>query len=157
NNVEQLTYNLSAVDGTLNTTLDRVQNFFGYLSSEEGDLKKTLASLEQITTSVEEVTTSISRSQSSIGKLMHDNRELYTQIISLMEKMNMVMDDLKRLSRTLSDSSPEIKAAIERSNRTMDEAIGLMKTLKENVLIKGFSRKERPPQPVEDAVREGGY
>ena len=40
----------------------------------------------------------------------------------------------------------------------MDEAIGLMKTLKENVFIKGFSSyKEQKAPPIEGIERESEY
>ena len=74
------------------------------------------------------------------------------------EKMNVIMDNFQKLSTTIADASPEIKAAIERSNRTMDEAIGLMKTLQDNFFVKGFSSRKVPaPTPVENVERAGGY
>lgn len=151
NNVELLTYNLSSTEGSLNQTLYKVQGFFDLLTSEEGSLYQTLASLEEITRSIEE-------KEGSIGKFMGDNYELYNNVISLTEKLNAIMDDFRILSKTISDTSPEIKAAIERSNRAMDEAIGLMKTLNENFFVKGFSsRKEQEALPIENIEREGGY
>lgn len=151
NNVELLTYNLSSTEGSLNQTLYKIQGFFDLLTSEEGSLNQTLASLKEITRSIEE-------KEGSIGKFMDDNYELYNNIISLTEKLNAIMDDFQILSKTISDISPEIKAAIERSNRAMDEAIGLMKTLNENFFVRGFSsRKEQEALPIENIEREGGY
>ena len=151
NNVELLTYNLSATEGSLNQTLHKIQEFFDLFTSEEGNLNQTLASLKEITRSIEE-------KEGSIGKFMGDNYELYNNVISLTEKLNTIMDDFQILSKTISDTSPEIKAAIERSNRAMDEAIGLMKTLNENFFVKGFSsRKEQEALPIENVEREGGY
>ena len=151
NNVELLTYNLSATDGNLNRTLDRIQYFFDTLSSKEGSLNKTLASLE-------EITSAISNKEGSIGKMLQDDNELYDSIIELMTKLNAVMNDFKTLSAGMSSLSPDIKAAIERSNITMDEAIGLMRTLQDNFFIKAFSPKPgEKPATVEGAEREGGY
>jgi phospholipid/cholesterol/gamma-HCH transport system substrate-binding protein len=150
-NVELLTYNLSAADGNLNKTLDRVQYFFNLLSSKEGSLNKTLTALE-------EITSSISNKEGSIGKMLQDDYELYNSIIALMTKLNAIMDDFKTLSSGMSSLSPDIKAAIERSNMTMDEAIGLIRTLQDNFFIKAFSpKREEKPTPIEGAEREGGY
>ena len=150
-NVELLTHNLSAADGSLNRTLDRIQGFFTLLSAREGSLNKTLEYLEKITGS-------ISNKEGSIGKLLQDDYALYDNIISLTEKLNAVMDDFKGLSADLLSISPDIKAAVERSNRTMDEAIGLIKTLQNNFFVKGFSSTKEPiPRPIEGAEREGGY
>jgi phospholipid/cholesterol/gamma-HCH transport system substrate-binding protein len=150
-NVELLTYNLSAADGNLNKTLDRIQYFFAMLSSKEGSLNKTLASLEAITGSIQ-------NSEGSIGKLLQDDYELYNSIIGVMTKLNSVIDDFKTLSSGMASLSPQIKAAVERSNVTMDEAIGLMRTLENNFFIKGFSKKkEEKPTSIEGSEREGGY
>ncbi len=150
-NVEKLTYNLSDSEGNLEQSLKKVQNFFELLSSKEGSLNKTLASLEAITRSIEE-------KEGSIGKLMGDDYELYNNIISILEKVNTIMDDFQTLSKTISDTSPEIKAAIERGNATMDEAIGLIRTLQENFFVRGFSsRREEGVVPIDNAEREGGY
>jgi hypothetical protein len=67
------------------------------------------------------------------------------------------MDDFQKLSSTITEASPEIKSAIERSNRTMDEAIGLMQTLNENFFVRGFKKKPQPAVPIENAERAGGY
>lgn len=151
NNIEQLTYNLSAAEGTLNQALESVQKFFVMLSSEEGSLNQTLASLQ-------EVTRSISEKEGSIGKLMKDDYEVYNNLISILEGLNGIMQDFQDLSQTMSDTSPEIKAAIERSNRAMDEAIGLIKMLKNNFFVRGFSsRKAETTIPIDNAEREGGY
>jgi phospholipid/cholesterol/gamma-HCH transport system substrate-binding protein len=150
-NVELLTYNLSAADGNLNETLDRIQYFFTMLSSKEGSLNKTLASLENITSSIGD-------KEGSVGKLLQDDFELYNSTIALMTKLNGIMDDVKTLSAGLSSLSPDIKAAVERSNITMNEAIGLIRTLQDNFFIKAFSPKqEDKPTSIEGAEREGGY
>lgn len=151
NNVEQLTYNLSSNEGALNQTLETLEDFIAQLSSEEGSLNKTLSSIENITAS-------ISEKEGSIGRFMDDNYELYNNVISLMEKLNTIMDDFRVLSKTMSESSPGIKAAIERSNVTMDEATGLIRTLQDNFLVKGFSsRKEPEVIPIDNTERVGGY
>ncbi len=150
-NVEQLTYNLSSNEGSLYKTLEMMQDFIEQLTSEEGSLNKTLASIEAITTS-------ISEKEGSIGKFMDDNYELYDNVISLVEKLNLIMDDFRELSKTMAESSPGIKAAIERSNVTMEEATGLIRTLQDNFFVKGFSsRKEPEVVPIDNAERAGGY
>jgi len=150
-NAEQLTYNLSAQEGNLNQTLEKIQTFFTMLSSQNGSLNKTLASLRDITQS-------INNREGSIGKFIEDDYELYNTVISITKKLDLIMDDFKTLSETIADTTPEVKAAIERSNTTMDEAIGLIKTLKQNFFVKGFSsRKEDKIIPIENAEREGGY
>ena len=89
---------------------------------------------------------------------MYDNYELYNNIASIMQRLNAIMGDIQTLSSTISETSPEIKAAIERANVTMDEAIGLIRTLQENFFVRGFSsRKEDVVVPLENAEREGGY
>jgi phospholipid/cholesterol/gamma-HCH transport system substrate-binding protein len=151
NNVELLTYNLSSDEGNLNQTLDLMKELLSQLTSEEGSLHKTLSSMENITTS-------ISDSEGSLGKFMDDNYELYNSVIALMDKLNIIMQDFQEVSKTVADSSPEIKAAIERSNVTMDEATGLIMTLQDNFFVKGFSsRKEAEAPPIDNAEREGGY
>lgn len=151
NNIELLTYNLSSSEGSLNQTLDLLQEFLARLSSEEGSLNKTLAAIEDITSS-------ISESEGSLGKFMDDNYELYNSVIALMTQLNLIMADFREVSKTVSDSSPEIKAAIERSNIVMDEATGLIMTLQENFFVKGFSsRKESEALPIDNAEREGDY
>ena len=151
NNVEQLTYNLSAAEGSLEQTLYKMQVLFDMLSSEEGNLNQTFAHLEEITRSIEE-------KEGSIGKFMDDDYVLYNNVISMTEKMNVIMENFQVLSTTIADASPEIKAAIERSNRTMDEAIGLIKTLQNNFFVKGFSSKKvQAPTPVDNTERAGGY
>ena len=150
-NVELLTYNLSAAEGSLNQTLDKIQRFFVLLSAKEGSLNKTLRSLE-------EITASINNSEGSVGRLIHDDYELYNSTMALMEKLNGTMENIQKLSSDLASVSPDMKAAIERSNRTMDEAIGLIRTLQDNFLARGFkSNKEPEPTPIESAEREGGY
>jgi len=150
-NVEQLTFNLSDAQGSLETTLAKIQSFFDMLTSQDGNLNQTLQNLQQITRTIED-------KEGSIGKLMSDNYELYNNITLILENLNTVIKDFQVLSSTMSKTTPEIKAAIERSNRTMDEAIGLMKTLQDNFFVKGFSsRKEAPPLPLGGAEREGGY
>ena len=151
NNIEKLTYNLSAQNGSLNQTLGKITGFFDMLSSREGSLNKSLTSLENIMSSIED-------KNNSVGKMLNDNYELYNEVVSMLKKLNETVENFKQLSKSLSDSSPEIKAAIERSNQTMDEAIGLMKTLKENFFIKGFSSyKEKKAPPIEGIEREGEY
>jgi len=151
NNVESLTVSLSDVEGNFQSMLSKAQELFDMLASEEGSLNRTMKNLEQITDSIED-------KEGSIGKLVYDNYELYDNIISIMEKVNVIMEDFQDLSRTISESSPEIKAAIERANTTMDEATGLIRTLQENFFVKGFSpRKEDAVIPIENAEREGGY
>jgi phospholipid/cholesterol/gamma-HCH transport system substrate-binding protein len=151
NNIEMLTYNLSASEGSLNQTLELMEELFAQLTSEEGSLNKTLASIEDITSS-------ISESEGSLGRFMDDNYELYNSIIALMNQLNLIMEDFREVSKTVSDSSPEIKAAIERSNVAMDEATGLIMTLQENFFVKGFSsRKEEESLPIDNAEREGDY
>lgn len=151
NNLEQLTYNLSSDEGSLEHSLGKIYAFFDMLTSEEESLNQTLKNLEAITRSLED-------NQGSIGKLMNDNYELYNNIIAITENLNATVKNFQTLTKTLSDSSPEIKAAIERSNRTMNEAIGLMKTLKENIFVRGFSPKKEPEAiPIEGSERVGGY
>jgi ABC-type transporter Mla subunit MlaD len=150
-NVERLTYNLSDAEGSLNRALVQVEEFFAVLSSEDGSLQQTLASLN-------EITRKISEKEGSIGKLLDDNYELYNNIISITERLDSIMGDFEVLSATVADMSPEIKAAVERSNVAMDEAIGLMKTLQSNFFVRAFSsRKVSQPIPVENLEREGGY
>jgi ABC-type transporter Mla subunit MlaD len=150
-NVEQLTYNLSAAEGSLEQTLHRISAFFTYLNSEEESFRLMLAQLDEITRRIEQ-------KEGSIGKFMDDNYELYNSTVSMMQKLNLVLDDFRTLSKTMADASPELKAAIERSNRTMDEAIGLMKTLNQNFFVRGFSSRKVPEAvPIENAEREGGY
>jgi len=150
-NVERLTYNLSDAEGNLERTLVKVQNFFELLTAEDGSLNRTLKNLDRLTSSIEQ-------QEGSIGKLMYDNYELYNNITSIMERLNAIMGDIQTLSSTISETSPEIKAAIERANITMDEAIGLIRTLQENFFVKGFSSyKEDVVVPLENAEREGGY
>jgi phospholipid/cholesterol/gamma-HCH transport system substrate-binding protein len=150
-NVERLTYNLSDAEGNLEQALTKVQDFFELLTAEDGSLNRTLKNLDRLTSSIEQ-------QEGSIGKLMYDNYELYNSIASIMERLNAIMGDIQTLSSTISDTSPEIKAAIERANITMDEAIGLIRTLQENFFVKGFSsRKEDVVVPLENAEREGGY
>jgi len=151
NNLEKLTYNLSADDGSLEPVLTKIQELFTMLTAEDESLPRTLASLEHITRSIEE-------KQGSIGKLMYDDYELYQSIIQLMDNLNKMVSNFEKLSAALSDSSPEIKAAIDRSNRTMNEAIGLIKILKQNFFVRGFSsRKATQPLPIDSTEREGGY
>ena len=151
NNVDLLTYNLSSNEGSLNQALDLLKELMANLTSENGSLNKTL-------TSVEKITSSISDSQGSLGKFMNDNYELYNSVIALMDQLNLIMKDFREVSKTVSDSSPEIKAAIERSNVAMDEATGLMMTLQDNFFVKGFSsRKEAETPPIDNAEREGEY
>ncbi len=151
NNVEKLTYNLSSENGSLNQTLVKIKQFFEMLSAEQGYLNKTLASVESIVSSIQE-------DKGSVGKLLNDNYEIYNEIVAMLKKLNETIENFKELSKSLSESSPEIKAAIEKSNQTMDEAIGLMKTLRENVLIKGFSTyKEKKAPPIEGIERESEY
>jgi phospholipid/cholesterol/gamma-HCH transport system substrate-binding protein len=150
-NVERLTYNLSDANGNLERTLTKVQDFFTLLTDENGSFNRTLKNIDRLTSSIEQ-------KEGSIGKLMYDNYELYNDIVSIMNSLNTIMDDMKTLSGTISESSPEIKAAIERANVTMDEAIGLIRTLQENFFVKGFSsRKEETVTPLENTEREGGY
>jgi ABC-type transporter Mla subunit MlaD len=151
NNVERLTYNLSAPDGSLEPALNRITYFFDKLSSDQEDLQMMLANLERITGSIDV-------RQGSIGKLMDDDYELYTSLTELMDHLNLMVANLQEFSGTLADSSPEIEEAISRSNRTMNEAIGLIKTLQNNFFVRGFSsRKNQAPLPIEGAEREGGY
>ena len=151
NNVELLTYNLSSDDGSLNSTLNEVQDFFVMLSDEEGSLNQMLLSLESIMKSIED-------KEGSIGKLMSDDYELYLSIMMLMQNLNAMIMNFQELSSTLAETSPEIKAAIERSNRTMKEAIGLIDTLQHNFFIRGFSsKKKQEATPIESSEREGGY
>jgi phospholipid/cholesterol/gamma-HCH transport system substrate-binding protein len=151
NNLEKLTYNLSAEDGSLEPTLAKIQEFFTMLTAKDQSLPQTLASLERITKSIE-------KKQGSIGKIMYDDYELYNNIVLLLENLNKTVSNFEELSAALSDTSPEIKAAIERSNRTMNEAIGLIQTLKQNFFVRGFSsKKEIAPLPIDSTEREGGY
>ncbi|KPJ86992.1 MAG: hypothetical protein AMS17_10025 [Spirochaetes bacterium DG_61] len=151
NNLEQLTYNLSAPEGSLEPALHKIEGFFAMLTSEEGSLKQTLASLESVTRAIEE-------KEGSVGKLLKDDYELYNNILAITEKLNVIMADFEELSGTMAQSAPEIRAAIERSNRTMDEAIGLMKVLNENFFVKGFSSYKEPEAlPIQNAERAGGY
>ena len=150
-NVERLTYNLSDAEGNLERTLVKVQDLFELLSAEDGSLNRTLKTLDRLTSSIED-------QEGSIGKLLYDNYELYNNITSIMKRINAIMADIQTLSGTISETSPEIKAAIERANVTMDEAIGLIRTLQENFFVRGFSaRKEDVVVPLENAEREGGY
>ncbi|UCB45333.1 MAG: MCE family protein [Spirochaetota bacterium] len=150
-NVERLTYNLSDAEGNLERTLVKVQDLFELLSAEDGSLNRTLKTLDRLTSSIQE-------QEGSIGKLLYDNYELYNNITSIMKRINAIMADIQTLSGTISETSPEIKAAIERANVTMDEAIGLIRTLQENFFVRGFSsRKEDVVVPLENAEREGGY
>lgn len=150
-NVERLTYNLSASDGSLEPALEKILVFFEKLSSDQESLQIVLANLEKITSSIEQ-------KEGSIGKILGDDEELFTGITRLMDHLNEMAANFETLSGTLADSSPEIKAAIARSNRTMNEAIGLIKTLQNNFFVRGFSsRKSQAPRPIEGADREGGY
>jgi len=150
-NIEKLTYNLSSQEGSLEKALSKIDKFFAMLSDEKGSLNQTLKSIEYITKSIED-------REGSIGKIINDNYELYNNINSLLESLNTVIVDFQKMSKMLADTSPELKAAIERSNATIDEAIGLIKTLKENFFIRWFSsRKESKPAPVENTERAGGY
>jgi len=110
NNLEKLTYNLSADDGSLEPVLTKIQELFTMLTAEDESLPRTLASLEHITRSIEE-------KQGSIGKLMYDDYELYQSIIQLMDNLNKMVSNFEKLSAALSDSSPEIKAAIDRNSQ----------------------------------------
>ena len=140
-----------ADDGSLEPVLAKIQEFFTMLTAEDESLPQTLASVERITESIE-------NKQGSIGKIMYDDYELYQNIILLMENLNKMVSNFEQLSAALSDTSPEIKAAIERSNRTMNEAIGLIQILKQNFFVRGFSsKKEVEPLPIDSTEREGGY
>ncbi len=151
NNMEKLTYNLSAEDGSLEPALAKLQDFFTMLTAKDESLPRTLASLEHITRSIEE-------KQGSIGKLMYDDYELYQNIMELMDNLNKTVSNFEELSATLAEASPEIKAAVARSNRTMNEAIGLIKILKQNFFVRGFSSQKVPqPLPIDSTERDGGY
>ncbi len=150
-NVETLTENLSDTEGNLEQSLAKMRELLNMLSSEDGSFAKTLANINRITSSIE-------NKEGSIGKLLYDNYELYDNIISIMNKLDMIMTDIQTLSGTIAETSPEIKAAIEQANVTMDEATGLIRTLQENFFVRGFSsRKDDVVVPLENAEREGGY
>lgn len=150
-NVEQMTYKLSADEEDLMITLLKVQKFFDLLSSEDESLQMMLANLEQITSSIED-------QEGSIGKFLYDDYAMYEQIATVMESLNGMMNNFEELSGVLADSSPEIKAAVERSNRTMNEAIGLIEQLQQNFFVRGFSPvKPSETVPIQGDVREGGY
>ena len=153
NNVEELTYKLSADDEKLMVTLAKTSELMDMLKSEEGDLSMMLAHLESITRSIEE-------SEGSIGKMLYDDYEMYDQITAVMGNLNSMTANLDELSQTLADSSPEVKMAMENVNRTMDDAIGLMATLQNSVWLRSASKKteqELKAKPIEGDVREGGY
>jgi ABC-type transporter Mla subunit MlaD len=150
-NVEQLTENLSDTEGNLEQSLAKLRELLDMLSAEDGSLARTLATINRITGSIEE-------REGSIGRLLYDNYELYDSIISIIDKLDTVMSDVQTLSGTIAETSPEIKAAIEQANVTMDEATGLIRTLQENFFVRGFSsRKDDVVVPLENAEREGGY
>lgn len=152
-NVETMTYKLSADGEKLMVTLAKTGEFLDMLKDEEGDLSQMLTHLESITRSIEE-------SEGSIGRMIYDDYEMYEQITATMENLNSMTANLNTLAEVLADSSPEVKMAMENVNRTMDEAIGLMATLQNSVWLRSASKKTKralEAKPIEGDVREGGY
>ena len=152
-NVELMTYKLSNDDESLMLTLLKIRQFFDMLTSEDGNLNLMLAHIESITRSIDQA-------EGSIGRLIYDDYEIYEQLDAVMQNLNVMTGNFKELSRVLSDSSPEVKAAMENVNRTMDEAIGLIDTLQSSVWLRGASKKTEKamkPTPIQGELREGGY
>jgi ABC-type transporter Mla subunit MlaD len=140
-------------DEELILTLVKIQQFFDMLSDEEGDLSMMLANLESITDSIDSA-------EGSIGRLIYDDYEIYEQLAAVMENLNSMTENFDELSEVVADSSPEVKAAMDNVNRTLDEAVGLMNTLQNSVWLRSASKKtERAmqPSPIESDAREGGY
>jgi phospholipid/cholesterol/gamma-HCH transport system substrate-binding protein len=151
NNVERLTQNLSTDDGSLEPALESIAVFFEKLSSEDEALQMALANLETITAAID-------LDEGSLGKFMSDDEELYDNVLRLTEQLNEMAANFEELSEVVADTSPEIQAAIERSNRIMNEALGLVKMLQNNFFVRAFSsRKRQEVAPIEGEQREGGY
>jgi phospholipid/cholesterol/gamma-HCH transport system substrate-binding protein len=152
-NVEILTYKLGDDNEALMLALLKIQQFFDTLSAEDGDLNNMLANLESITRSIDEA-------EGSLGRLIYDDYEVYEKLNAIMGNLNVMTDNFEELSQVLADSSPEVKAAMENVNRTMDEAIGLIDTLQDSVWLRGASKrteKSMKPTPIQGDLREGGY
>jgi ABC-type transporter Mla subunit MlaD len=152
-NVELMTHKLSDDEEDLILTLVKVQKFFDMLSDEEGDLSMMLANLESITESID-------NAEGSIGRLIYDDYEIYEQLAAIMENLNSMTTNFDELSEVVADSSPEVKAAMDNVNRTLDEAVGLMNTLQNSVWLRSASKKTEKamqPSPIESDTREGGY
>jgi phospholipid/cholesterol/gamma-HCH transport system substrate-binding protein len=151
NNVEKLTRNLSSEDGSLEPALESIAVFFEKLSSDSENLQMTLANLEAITASID-------LSEGSVGKFLSDDEELYRNVLELTEHLNEMAANFEELSVVVADTSPEIQAAIERSNRIMNETLGLVKMLQNNFFVRAFSsRKRQEVAPIENEQREGNY
>ena len=152
-NVEEMTYKLSADEERLMVVLAKAGDLLDMLNDDEGDLNLILDHIETITQSIVE-------SEGSIGKMIYDDYEMYEQITATMTNLNNMTANLEELSAMLGDSSPEIKMAMQNVNRAMDEAIGLMTTLQNSVWLRGASKKMEQrlkAKPIEGDVREGGY
>jgi phospholipid/cholesterol/gamma-HCH transport system substrate-binding protein len=152
-NVEEMTYKLSADEEQLMVVLSKAGDFIELLNNEEGDLNQILDNIETITRSIVE-------SEGSIGKLIYDDYEMYEQITATMENLNSMTSNLEELSAMLADSSPEVKMAMQNVNRAMDNAVGLMSTLQSSVWLRSASKKteqQLKAKPIEGDVREGGY
>ena len=152
-NVEEMTYKLSADEERLMVMLTKAGDFMDLLNNEEGDLN-------QILDHIEAITNSIVKSEGSIGKMIYDDYEMYEQITATMSNLSSMTANLDELSAMLADSSPEVKMAMQNVNRTMDNAIGLMTTLQNSVWLRSASKKTEQrlqAKPIEGDVREGGY
>ena len=152
-NVEEMTYKLSADEEKLMVVLTKAGEFMGMLNDEKGDLNQILDHIEAITKSIVE-------SEGSIGKMLYDEYELYEQITATMGNLSSMTANLDELSQMLADSSPEVKMAMQNVNRAMDNAIGLMHTIQNSVWLRSASKKTEQklkPKPIEGDVREGGY
>jgi phospholipid/cholesterol/gamma-HCH transport system substrate-binding protein len=151
NNVEKLTFNLSNEEGSLEPALESIAQFFEKLNSDQENLQMMLANLERITESID-------LKSGSIGKFMADDEELYNNVLELTEHLNEMAANFEELSVVVANSSPEIQAAIERSNRIMNETLGLVKMLQNNFFVRAFSsRKGQETAPIGEEQREGGY
>jgi ABC-type transporter Mla subunit MlaD len=153
NNVEEMTYKLSADEERLMVVLSKAGEFMDTLNDDQGDLNQILDHIESITQSIVE-------SEGSIGRMIYDDYEMYEQITATMANLNSMTANLEELSSMLADSSPEVKMAMQNVNRAMDEAVGLMSTLQNSVWLRGASKKteqQLQAKPIEGDVREGGY
>jgi phospholipid/cholesterol/gamma-HCH transport system substrate-binding protein len=153
NNVEEMTYKLSADEERLMVVLSKAGEFMDTLNDEQGDLNQVLDHIEAITQSIVE-------REGSIGRMIYDDYEMYNQITATMSNLNSMTGNLEELSAMLADSSPEVKMAMQNVNRAMDEAVGLMTTLQNSVWLRNASKKteqQLQAKPIEGDVREGGY
>lgn len=92
------------------------------------------------------------------GAVFSDESELYQSIFLMLDEISVSLENVSKLTGSLSELSPQIALLLKETTSTLNEAEDVLEGLKNNPLLRGgVTQEEDPSAPVGTEIRDNEF